>query len=474
MPASASRTLLRTCVALSVALPLACGRGPAEPASAPPGEATAPPASPTAGASSPAGDDACRSWADLDLQGLPPLPQTEYTATFETVWRTVLEKHYDPTLNCQDWPATRLEYGERLAELEDEAAAFALIAQMLSSLGQSHLAVMPPRREAAGEPRAATRTGDARLPLKARMVGGQVIVVDPVRDGAKSGLPRGAQVLAIDQDEVAPMITRMFEHVPREIEARFAVRRVVNNWMVCPSGESRKVRYQALGAAKPRSKTVKCHPYQVERVTLGNLKNVPVTVEHRMLPKSTIGYLHFNIWMVPLMTKIEAAIAQMREQGMTGLVLDLRGNPGGVGPMVVPLGRLLLSEAADLGTMHMRQGTQTFNVAAGDDPFTGPVAVLIDDGTASTSEIFAQAMQDLGRVQVFGASPSQGAALPSVIETLPGGGMLQYVVADYQSPKGTVVEGKGVIPDTVVAETREDFARGRDPVLEPAVAAIGG
>ena len=71
-------------------------------------------------------------------------------------------------------------------------------------------------------------------------------------------------------------------------------------------------------------------------------------------------------------------------------------------------------------------------------------------------------------------APSQGAALPSVIEELPGGGMLQYVVADYKSPEGKVVEGKGVTPDTMVPETREDFAEGRDPVLDAALAALRG
>lgn len=140
--------------------------------------------------------------------------------------------------------------------------------------------------------------------------------------------------------------------------------------------------------------------------------------------------------------------------------------------MAVPLGRLLLAEDADLGSMHMRTGKQTFKVSAGKDPFTGPVALLIDEGTASTSEIFGQALKDLGRATVFGAVPSQGAALPSLIEELPGGGILQYVVADYQSPGGTAVEGKGVQPDTVVPETAEDFAKGRDPVLEAAVSGL--
>jgi carboxyl-terminal processing protease len=72
-------------------------------------------------------------------------------------------------------------------------------------------------------------------------------------------------------------------------------------------------------------------------------------------------------------------------------------------------------------------------------------------------------------VRIVGASASAGAALPSVIEELEGGVVLQYVVGDYHSPKGTVVEGRGVVPDLVVKETVSDFAAGRDPVLDAAV-----
>jgi carboxyl-terminal processing protease len=157
---------------------------------------------------------------------------------------------------------------------------------------------------------------------------------------------------------------------------------------------------------------------------------------------------------------------------MRALVIDLRGNPGGVGAMVVPVARLLLAKSGSLGTMRMREGEQTFNVTAGEDPFGGPVAILVDEGTGSTSEIFAQALHDLGRVKVVGAGPSQGAALPSLIELLDGGAILQYVVADYTSPAGGSVEGKGVAPDVVVDETRADFRAGKDPVLAAAIAAV--
>jgi carboxyl-terminal processing protease len=464
------------CLVLALALvPLACGRGSAD--STPPGGSDAPPPKPDAAdaakTETPA-PDACRSWAGLDPSSLPALPDTPYTATFEQVWRTVLEKHYDPTLGCLDWPAVRVEYGTKLEQAKDEAAAFDLMRQMLGRLGQSHLAVVPPQQRVAGEPRAAVKSGDARVPIEVRVVGGEAIVVHDALDGKKSGIPRGAAILAIDELELPPLVASMKAQHPREVEATFAVRRVVASWLSCPAGATKSVKYQAFGAKAPKTKQVRCQPIAAERLTLGNLKDVPATVAHRMLPDSKVGYVSFNIWMLPLVPKIEAALADLRKQGMESLVIDLRGNPGGVGAMVVPVGRQLLSQAADLGAMHMREGKQTFNVAAGTDPFTGPIAILVDEGTASTSEIFAQALQDLGRAKVFGAVPSQGAALPSVIEELPGGGMLQYVVADYQSPKGQVVEGKGVVPDTVVPETRQDFASGRDPVLDAAVAALRG
>ena len=165
-------------------------------------------------------------------------------------------------------------------------------------------------------------------------------------------------------------------------------------------------------------------------------------------------------------------MAELRAQGMTALVLDLRGNPGGVGAMAIPVARMLLKEPGSLGKLQFRDFAQEFNVAANPDAFTGPVIVLVDEGTASTSEIFAAGLRDLGRVKIYGSRPSAGAALPSMIEQLSGGAMLQYVVGDYHSSKGAVAEGDGVKPDVTVPETRADFIASKDPVLAAATAAL--
>jgi carboxyl-terminal processing protease len=100
--------------------------------------------------------------------------------------------------------------------------------------------------------------------------------------------------------------------------------------------------------------------------------------------------------------------------------------------------------------------------------FTGPLAILVDGSSGSTSEIFAGGMQDLKRARIFG-SRSMGAALPSVVEKLPNGDGFQYAVANYISQGGKTLEGYGVIPDEEVKLTREALLSGKDPVLEAAL-----
>ena len=220
------------------------------------------------------------------------------------------------------------------------------------------------------------------------------------------------------------------------------------------------------------SREVRCVLPHGEMVTIGNLHDLPTTVTHELVAGTKIGHLAFNYWMLPMVERVRAAMAELRAQGMTGLVLDLRGNPGGVGAMSIPVARMLLTTPGSLGKLQFRDFAQEFNVAGDPAAFTGPVIVLVDEGTASTSEIFAAGLRDLGRAKVYGARPSAGAALPSLVESLAGGAMLQYVVGDYHSSRGAVAEGDGVRPDVVVPETRADFIAGRDPVLAAAVAAL--
>lgn len=454
MNGRAPRTYALASLALS--LGLACGGDP--PAKAPPVEAAP---------SAEAAPKECRDYSTLDVSELPPLTEGRYAPVLDQVWRIVLEKHYDPTLGCTDWPKLREVYAQKVAEATSEAEAYAQINAMLDVLGQSHTRLVPPSPTE-------DAVGPASPDLSVRWVGDELVVVRSAADGPQGPVLPGAALLAINDAPVRGLVQRVRSQHGERAFPRMIARAVAARLSCEREGQFKKLKVTNPDKEQRNAvRMVPCVSPPGERITLGNLRDVPTQVEHRMLGGG-VGLLHFNVWMLPMVKRMEAALAELRAQGMRALVLDLRGNPGGVGAMAVPVARMLLLESGSLGTMRFRDFEQELNVERGDDPFTGPVVVLIDEQTASTSEIFVIGMRDLGRITVVGGQPSAGAALPSVIEELPAGGVLQAVVADYRSPEGTVVEGEGITPDVRVRETRDGFVGGRDPVLEAAREHLAG
>ncbi|HKY04436.1 MAG TPA: S41 family peptidase, partial [Blastocatellia bacterium] len=182
-----------------------------------------------------------------------------------------------------------------------------------------------------------------------------------------------------------------------------------------------------------------------------------------------MGYIRFNIFVMPLMERIKAAIRSMHDA--PGIIIDLRGNPGGVGGMSSGIAGVLETRQASLGTMRMRTGHINFAVFPQKDPYTGPVAVLIDQGSASTSEVFSSGLQELGRAVIVGER-SMGAALSSYFQKLPTGALFQYAIADFKTPGGVLIEGRGVIPDIAVKLDRASLLKGRDAQLDAAIAEL--
>jgi carboxyl-terminal processing protease len=215
-------------------------------------------------------------------------------------------------------------------------------------------------------------------------------------------------------------------------------------------------------------------------VRFGNLPPLAVEVEDAPLALpdgGTAAWIRFSAWFPAVVPEVSAAVDRWRSAG--GIILDLRGNPGGLGGMAMGVGGHFLDEPLELGEMRTRDTTLRFVVnpqrvnAAGArvEPYAGPLAILVDPLTASTSEIFAAGLQALGRARIFGETTA-GQALPAVIVPLPNGDRLMHVIADYTAPGGVRLEGRGVIPDETVTPTRAALAEGRDPALEAALAWI--
>ncbi len=409
--------------------------------------------------------ETCRDWSTLDVDDLAPLTEGRHAALLDEVWRLVLQKHFDPTLGCNNWAELRQVYARKVAEATTDAQAYGEINALLGELGQSHLRLFAPTR-------AEDQKGPASPDLTVRWVEDQLVVVRSQAEGPQGPVNVGATLLAIGEVSVAKIAERVRARTEPHEFAKEVVRAAEVRLSCVRAGQTRRLKVTEPTKDQGLAiRIVPCVAPKGERITLGNLRDVPTRVEHHMVEGTKVGVLAFNVWMLPMVKRVRAGMEQLQEQGMRALVLDLRGNPGGVGAMAVPVARMLLTEDGSLGTMRFREFEQELKVELGDTPgFAGPVVVLVDEGTASTSEIFIMGLRDMGRVTVIGAHGTAGAALPSMIEQLGTGALLQYVVADYRSPKGTVVEGDGIAPDVHVVETRDGFVAGRDRVVEAAVA----
>jgi carboxyl-terminal processing protease len=132
---------------------------------------------------------------------------------------------------------------------------------------------------------------------------------------------------------------------------------------------------------------------------------------------------------------------------------------------------VLEKEQVLLGTMHMRSDHTNFVAFPQENAYLAPVVILTDGGSASTSEIFAGGLQELGRAVVVGERTT-GAALPSFFQKLPTGALFQYAIADFTTPKGMLIEGRGVAPDVEVKLSRRSLLEGRDVQLDAAIEQI--
>lgn len=191
------------------------------------------------------------------------------------------------------------------------------------------------------------------------------------------------------------------------------------------------------------------------------------------------GVIGFNVWMAAADAPFAEAVDRFRSA--RGIVIDLRGNPGGLAGMIMGISGHFFAERTALGTMKLRASELTFfanprasrpdgSVVA---PFAGPVAILVDGLTGSASECFAGGMQAVGRARVFGET-TMGQALPASFTRLPNGDTLLHAIADFVTADGTRLEGRGVVPDEVVPLDAAALAQGRDPVLGAALAWIDG
>jgi carboxyl-terminal processing protease len=355
---------------------------------------------------------------------------------------------------------------------------------MLGTLGQSHYGLIPAEvLDAVDGPGDLADGVEADIGAEVRIVGEELMVwrVTPNGPAVRAGISPGWLVTHIDGHATASRI-HAIERVP-EAQRRTARTSLLYQLNSALMGTASSVITLRLRDERGREVTraLERAPRAGEVIQFGNLPPQVVQFHHERLPVQggCVGLIRFNIWLVPVSRQIDRAVDAVRSCG--GIIVDLRGNPGGVAGMVTGVAGHFLTDTVPLGFMRSRTGELRLKAnprrvttdGTPVEPYAGPVAVLIDEMTASTSEFFAAGLQGVGRARVFG-TPSAGQALPAMTVRLPNRDVLMHVMADFTGPRAVRIEGRGVIPDVIVASTRADLLDRRDLPLVRAIAWITG
>ncbi len=396
----------------------------------------------------------------------PALNLEQRREVFLAAWKEIGEKHFDPKMNGVDWAAVRDTTAPKVDAARNDAELADVLQEMIRTLGQSHIGVGPPEEKPSGtrsKPEAQGTVG-----LHAGYVEGKLVVtrVEPGSPAEAAHLASGSEILAVDDKPAS----KMFEDMPRTIGDRWqgVVPYVFDDAIRGPVGERVRLETADAGGARHAFDLVRVEP-KIPAFHFGLLGTIPVEFESRMLPGDVV-YVRFTPCIVDAGEEVERALREHKDA--RGAILDLRGNPGGVGGVAMAVARLFVDRPVELGTMHTRENPEIrFFVHADDAPFRGPLVILVDGSSASTSEILAGGLQSVGRARIVGER-SIGMALPSIGVELPHGWRLQTVTADFKLPNGKAVEGNGVAPDVAVATTLADLRARRDPALDAAVAEL--
>jgi carboxyl-terminal processing protease len=404
------------------------------------------------------------------LGALTPEQRRLNLQSFEYVWTAIHDKHWQTNPGGLDWQAIHDEFRPKMEAADSMDAARSVVNQMLGRLHQTHFGIVPADLYSNAD---VPHGGEITTGIDVRIIGAQVLVtsVEPGSSAAEQGVRPGWQILKIAGTDLTPIVAKLNEAYAGSTLRDLMLRRAILSRLDGDAANATLVEF--LDAEdKLLSKTLAQGQPKGDLVQFGYLNPMHAWSRSSRVGDGQIGYVAFNIFLNPerLMTSFGDAVRSCEK--CEGFIIDLRGNPGGIGVMAMGMAGWFISQPDQkLGTLYMRDTTLKFVVNPRPATFAGPLAILVDGTSASTSEIMAEGLKDLGRARVFGTRTA-AAALPSVFEKLPNGDGFQYAIANYISEGGKPLEGLGVTPDVATPITRQALLAGKDPALDAAVAWI--
>ncbi|HLO30182.1 MAG TPA: S41 family peptidase [Anaerolineales bacterium] len=271
--------------------------------------------------------------------------------------------------------------------------------------------------------------------------GDYLTIVSPIQGSPadKAGLKPGDKIIAIDGKD-------MTGTAPEQVRLK----------VLGPKGSTVTLTVSRAGQAEPLKFVI-----TRDQITIHS-------AEGKML-KNDIAYVDINTFGERTTQELRGTLDNLLKQNPKGIIIDLRNDPGGYLTTAVEVG----SEFIDKGVILYEQygdGRRDTHKALGNGRATEiPLVVLINEGSASASEILAGALQDYGRAKLVGVKSYGKGSVQNWVPLSNNEGAARVTIAKWLTPKERTIDHIGLTPDVIVEMTPEDFAAGRDPQLDAAM-----
>jgi carboxyl-terminal processing protease len=389
--------------------------------------------------------------------------------SFDQVWQSVNKTFWDPGFRGVDWVAVRENYAPLVAAASTQSEARRLMKEALAELGESHFYVIPAElyEEMSSGPK-----GQGECGFRIRVVDRHAIVVKvvPNSPGEEAGIQCGWELMTAGDCDLRSFVEKLAAEYEGSPTLASKLSLAAGGRLRGEIGDELSLRFLD-GEGEERALTLRLSEPRGHKTVFSNLPPAWVDIGAERLP-GDIGYISLSVFMDPTFTMGEVGKAMASLQDCRGVVFDLRGNGGGIAGMAPGVAGWFVRETnLSLGQMLTRDSHLNLLVRPRPNAYGGPLAILVDELSASTSEFLAAGLQDLGRAHVFG-SRSAGAALVANMIRLPNGDGFEYAFADYESAGGGRIEGNGVVPDVEAPYSRESLLEDQDLALAAAIAWI--
>jgi carboxyl-terminal processing protease len=335
-------------------------------------------------------------------------------------WRTINQAYYDNSFNHQNWWLLR---DRTLKEpIPNEEAAYQTITKMIATLDEPFTRLLRPEQYRSLQVNTAGELSGVGLQIGVKADSTAIEVIAPIlgSPAAKAGI--------LPHD----LITKIDATPTSELTLDTAALK-----MRGPKGTNISIMVQTAERAPREVILIR------EKIELN-----PVTAELHTENGKKIGYLRLSQFSAKAAQELADRTKKLQQQGATAYILDLRNNPGGLVQAGVEIARQWLDEGAIVYTVD-RKGAIDEIDANGTAITAAPLVVLVNEGTASASEILAGALQDNGRATLIGMKTFGKGLIQSLFD-LPNGSGLAVTVAKYETPNHHDIHKLGITPDRVV------------------------